>query len=49
VDFVTAHIRNLTRGTQATFPPLAPHLIEMLRAGGWGPMFRRRLGALAAA
>jgi 3-isopropylmalate/(R)-2-methylmalate dehydratase small subunit len=49
VDFATARIRNLTRGTDATFPPLAPHLIEMLRAGGWGPMFRRRLDAQAAA
>jgi 3-isopropylmalate/(R)-2-methylmalate dehydratase small subunit len=49
VDFAAARIRNLTRGTDATFPPLAPHLIEMLRAGGWGPMFRRRLDAQAAA
>lgn len=49
VDFAAARIRNLTRGKDATFPPLAPHLIEMLRAGGWGPMFRRRLDALAAA
>ena len=49
VDFAEARIRNLTRCTEASFPPLAPHLVEMLRAGGWGPMFRRRLGALAAA
>ena len=49
VDFVTARIRNITRSTEATFPPLALHLVEMLRAGGWGPMFRRRLDALAAA
>lgn len=49
VDFAAARIRNLTRGTDVTCPPLAPHLIEMLRAGGWGPMFRRRLDALAAA
>lgn len=46
VDFVAARVRNLTRGTEAVFPALAPHLIEMLRAGGWGPMFRRRLAAL---
>jgi len=47
VDFVAARIRNLTRGTEASFEPLATHLIEMLRVGGWGPTFRRRLDALA--
>jgi len=49
VDFAAARVRNLTRGTEAGFPPLAEHLIEMLRAGGWGPMFRRRLDAMAKA
>jgi 3-isopropylmalate/(R)-2-methylmalate dehydratase small subunit len=47
VDFAAARVRNLTRGTEAGFPPLGPHLVEMLRAGGWGPMFRRRLDAMA--
>jgi 3-isopropylmalate/(R)-2-methylmalate dehydratase small subunit len=47
VDFVAAELRNLTRGTEARFAPLGAHLIEMLRAGGWGPMFRRRLDAMA--
>jgi 3-isopropylmalate/(R)-2-methylmalate dehydratase small subunit len=49
VDFAAARIRNLSRGTEATFPPLADHLVEMLRAGGWGPMFRRRLDTMAKA
>lgn len=49
VDFAAARVRNLKRGTEATFPPLGLHLQEMLRAGGWGPMFRRRLDALAQA
>lgn len=49
VDFTAARVRNLTRGTEAAFPPLGAHLLEMLRAGGWGPMFRRRLDALAQA
>lgn len=42
VDFVAAHLRNLTRGTDAHFTPLADHLIDMIRAGGWQAMFRRR-------
>jgi 3-isopropylmalate/(R)-2-methylmalate dehydratase small subunit len=49
VDFAAARVRNLTRGTQAGFAPLGPHLLDMLRAGGWGPMFRRRLDAMARA
>jgi 3-isopropylmalate/(R)-2-methylmalate dehydratase small subunit len=49
VDFAAARVRNLTRGTEASFAPLGPHLQAMLRAGGWGPMFRRRLDAMAAA
>lgn len=48
VDFAAARVRNLTRGTEASFPPLGAHLQEMLRAGGWAPMFRRRLDAMAA-
>jgi 3-isopropylmalate/(R)-2-methylmalate dehydratase small subunit len=49
VDFAAARVRNLTRNTEAEFPPLGEHLLAMLRAGGWGPMFRRRLDAMAAA
>ena len=48
VDFEAARVRNLSQGTEETFAPLGPHLVEMLRAGGWGPMFRRRLDAMSA-
>jgi 3-isopropylmalate/(R)-2-methylmalate dehydratase small subunit len=49
VDFAAGRIRNSDKGTEMTVPPLAPHLVEMLRAGGWGPMFRRRLDGTQAA
>ncbi len=48
VDFASGLVRNPARGTEARFTPLAPPLLEMIRAGGWGPMFRRRLDAMAA-
>lgn len=44
-DFATGMVRNTTRGDEQQFEPLAPPLLAILRAGGWGPMFRRRLAA----
>jgi 3-isopropylmalate/(R)-2-methylmalate dehydratase small subunit len=47
VDFTTGVVRNTSTGREARFTPLPPPLLEMIRAGGWGPMFRRRLDAMA--
>jgi 3-isopropylmalate/(R)-2-methylmalate dehydratase small subunit len=49
VDFTTGRIRNPARGEERQVEPLAPPLLEMIRLGGWGATFRRRLDAMHAA
>jgi 3-isopropylmalate/(R)-2-methylmalate dehydratase small subunit len=45
VDFATGLVSNETQGTEHRFDPLPDHLMAYVRAGGWGPMFDRRLAA----
>ena len=48
VDFSTGEFENLTRGIRRRFEPLPPSMLEIIAAGGWGPMLKRRLAAMAA-
>ena len=43
VDFESDLFRNLTRGCERRYDPLAPPLLRTIAAGGWRPMFRRRV------
>ena len=43
VDFGSGLFRNLTRGREVRYEPLAPPLLRTIAAGGWKPMFRRRV------
>jgi 3-isopropylmalate/(R)-2-methylmalate dehydratase small subunit len=45
VDFATGAVRNETRGEEHRFEPLPARLLDYVTAGGWGPMFDRRLRA----
>ena len=43
VDFESGLFRNLTRGRERHYDPLAPSLLRTIAAGGWKPMFRKRV------
>ena len=43
VDFESGLFRNLTRGRETRHEPLAAPLLRTIAAGGWKPMFRRRV------
>lgn len=43
VDFRSGRVVNETRGVEETFAPLPDRLLAYIEAGGWGPIFRRRL------
>lgn len=43
VDFATGVFRNLTRGTERRWPPLAEELRRVVEIGGWEAAFRARL------
>jgi 3-isopropylmalate/(R)-2-methylmalate dehydratase small subunit len=43
VDFRTGRVVNTTRGTEKTFEPLPDRLLAYIEAGGWRPIFERRL------
>ena len=43
VDFSSGVFKNVTRGTERRYEPLAPELLEVIRIGGWEANFRRRL------
>lgn len=45
VDFRTGLVVNETTGVEKRFDPLPDNLLAYVEAGGWGPMFRRRLEA----
>ena len=45
VDFCTGVFRNLSRGTERKYEPLAPRLLEVVQLGGWEANFYRRLAA----
>jgi 3-isopropylmalate/(R)-2-methylmalate dehydratase small subunit len=45
VDFGTGLFRNLSQGTQRSYPPLPPQLLDIVRIGGWEANFSRRLAA----
>ncbi len=47
-DLTTGEVRNLTTGIGATFPPVAPLILDILDAGGSEPWALRRVGAIAA-
>ncbi|MDR1857430.1 MAG: 3-isopropylmalate dehydratase small subunit [Desulfovibrio sp.] len=42
-------VRNLTKGTSFTYPPLPPHMAAILGAGGLVPYVRERLAAAGGA
>ena len=46
VDFGSGLFRNLTRGREAHYEPLAAPLLQTIAAGGWKPMFRKRVEAM---
>jgi 3-isopropylmalate/(R)-2-methylmalate dehydratase small subunit len=48
VDFTSGVFRNLTRGTERKYAPLAAQLLEVVRIGGWEANFRRRLAEVRA-
>ncbi|MGP9818607.1 hypothetical protein ACTZWW_01220 [Salinarimonas sp. NSM] len=43
VDFRAGVVVNETSGEERRFEPLPANLLAYVEAGGWGPMFRRRL------
>jgi 3-isopropylmalate/(R)-2-methylmalate dehydratase small subunit len=43
VDFSTGVFKNLSRGTERTYPPLPAQLLDVVRIGGWESNFKRRL------
>lgn len=43
VDFRSGRVVNETRGIEETFAPLPDRLLAYIEAGGWGPIFQRRL------
>ena len=43
VDFESGLFRNLTRGCERHYDPLAAPLLRTIAAGGWKPMFRKRV------
>ena len=43
VDFRTGRVINETSGAEQTFAPLPDRLLAYIEAGGWGPIFQRRL------
>jgi 3-isopropylmalate/(R)-2-methylmalate dehydratase small subunit len=43
VDFTSGRFTNLTRGRETQFAPLDTRLLDQIAAGGWMPMFKRRL------
>lgn len=46
VDFERGLFRNLTRGCERRYGPLAAPLLRTIAAGGWRPMFRQRVGEM---
>ncbi len=47
IDLATGQARNVTAGTIARFDPVAPLILDILRAGGSEPWALRRVGATA--
>ena len=43
VDFRCGRVVNETRGVEESFTPLPDRLLVYIEAGGWGPVFQRRL------
>ena len=48
VDFSTGRFRNLTRGTEKSYDPISPALLETIALGGWRPAVERRIQAMRA-
>jgi len=48
IDLKSGEARNLTQGTEKTFPPMAPEILDILTAGSSTKWALRRIGAAAA-
>ncbi len=49
IDLAHGQVENLSRGTSLSFPPIPPHLLDLLEAGGLVEKVRRELEARRAA
>jgi hypothetical protein len=48
IDYATGRVRNISRGTEKTYPVLAPELLAIIERGGWEENFRARLAQRSA-